>query len=295
MTDTIQHPDTLQRFLFDGTPVRGALVRLDAAWQEVLSRRDYPTPIRSALGELLAAGQLLAANLKFDGTLVLQLQGKGALKVLVVECNADRTVRATAKWEGEVADVGLRDLVGEGGVFVITLDPKNGNDPWQGIVALEGGSIAEMLSHYMQRSEQLDTWMMLAADGTTAAGVLLQRLPDGHGDADGWPRVQMLAETLQREELLGLDADVLLNRLYHEEQVRVFDAEPVSFLCNCSRERVGEMLKMLGDEEVAEIVLEQGSVEIGCDFCNQQYVFDEDDISELFDYDVTETERQARH
>jgi len=295
MTDTIQSPDTLQRFLFDGTPVRGAMVRLDAAWQEVLSRRDYPAPIRSALGELLAAGQLLAANLKFDGTLVLQLQGKGALKVLVVECNADRTVRATAKWEGEVADVGLRDLVGEGGVLVITLDPKNGNEPWQGIVALEGGSIAEMLSHYMQRSEQLDTWMMLAADGKTAAGVLLQRLPDGHGDADGWPRVRMLAETLQREELLGLDADVLLNRLYHEEQVRVFDAEPVSFLCNCSRERVGEMLKMLGGEEVAEIVLEQGSVEIGCDFCNQQYVFDEDDVRELFDYDVTETERQARH
>ncbi|MDN0073805.1 Hsp33 family molecular chaperone HslO [Crenobacter sp. SG2303] len=295
MTDKIQHPDTLQRFLFDGSPVRGALVRLDAAWQEVLSRRDYPAPIRNALGELLAAGQLLAANLKFDGTLVLQLQGKGALKVLVVECNADRTVRATAKWEGEVADVGLRDLVGEGGMFVITLDPKNGNDPWQGIVALEGGSIAEMLSHYMQRSEQLDTWMMLAADGETAAGLLLQRLPDGHGDADGWPRVQTLADTLTREELLGLDADVLLTRLYHEEQVRVFDAEPVSFLCSCSRERVGDMLKMLGGEEVGDIVLEQGSVEIGCDFCNQQYVFDEDDVRELFDYDVTEAVRQARH
>ncbi|UTH73676.1 Hsp33 family molecular chaperone HslO [Chromobacterium sp. IIBBL 290-4] len=290
-----QH-DTLQRFLFDGAPVRGALVRLDGAWQQVLSRRAYPEPLKAILGEMMAASVLMAANLKFDGSLILQIHGTGALKLAVVECNNDRTVRATAKWEGELDDKPLAELLGAGGRFILTLEPRlDKNQTWQGIVALEGQSVGEMLENYMLRSEQLETTLSLASNGQTAAGMLLQRLPEGHGEAEGWNRVRMLGRTLKSEELLELGAEDILHRLYHEEQVRVFEQETVSFNCNCSRERVGNMLTMLGGQEVGEVILEQGSVEIVCDYCNQHYVFDEEDANHLFDFDVVGAVREARH
>lgn len=290
----VQHPDTLQRFVFEHAPLRGAIVRLDDSWQQVLTRGDYPAPIRKALGELMVAGALLSANIKFEGTMVLQIQGTGALKMLVVEANSDRTMRATAKWTGEIADASLAQLLGEGGTFVITLDPEYG-EPWQGIVALEGDSIAQMLTHYMQRSEQLDTLLQLEADEQVAAGLLLQRLPDGHGDPDGWDNAVALAETLKRNELRQLDGEDILYRLFHRETVRLFDREPIVFACSCSRERVADMLKMLGGEEVGEVVMEQGSIEVACDFCKQRYVFDEQDVSELFEMNVVEAVREARH
>ncbi|KZE25374.1 molecular chaperone Hsp33 [Crenobacter luteus] len=291
----MDHKDTLQRFLFDGAPVRGALVRLDDTWRQVLDRRAYPAPVARVLGEMMAASQLLSANLKFDGTLVMQLQGTGPLRLAVVEASSDRGERATAKVHGDVAeDTSLAELVGTGGQFVITLEPAQG-EAWQGIVALEGDSLAQMLMNYMGRSEQLDTYLKLACDGDSAAGLLLQRLPDGHGDPDGWPRARALAETLADDELLALAPAEILHRLYHEETVRVFEPEATRFACNCSRERVGEMLKMLGGEEVGDIVLEQGSVEIACDFCNQRYVFDDADVKELFQFDVVGAVRDARH
>jgi molecular chaperone Hsp33 len=286
--------DTLQRFLFDNAPVKGALVRLDASWQQVLTRHSYPQPVAVLLGQMMAASVLLAANLKFEGTLVMQLHGHGPLRLAVAEANSDQTVRATAKFADVPEEASLKELLGEGGRFVITLDPKEG-EPWQGIVALEGNTLAEMLMHYLSRSEQLDSYLQLAADGETAAGLLLQRLPEGHGDAGSWQHVLTLANTLRNEELLGLDAAEILHRLYHEDEVRVFDPQPVGFACTCSQERVGGMLKMLGGEEVGQILVEQGSVEIACDFCHQRYVFDEEDVNELFDYDVVEAAREARH
>ncbi|WP_028534788.1 Hsp33 family molecular chaperone HslO [Paludibacterium yongneupense] len=290
-----QH-DTLQRFLFDGAPVRGALVNLEGAWQQVLARREYPRPLKTVLGEMMAAAVLLAANLKFDGTLILQLHGTGALRLAVVECNHDRTVRATAKWEGDLPDLPPAGLLGEGGRFVMTLEPKlDKAQTWQGIVDLEGDSVGAMLENYMRRSEQLDTRLILAGTDHNVAGMLLQRLPDGHGDPDGWNRMSTLASTLTGAELLELPALTLLGRLFAEETVQVFDAEAVGFACTCSRERVGDMLKMLGGQEVGEVLLEQGSVEIACDFCNQRYVFDEDDANELFQFDVLAAVREARH
>ena len=258
--------DVLQRFLFNEAPVRGALIRLDHAWREILSHHTYPPRLRNLLGELLAAGALLAANLEFDGTLI----------------NADHTLRATARWDGELDEcASVEALLGQG-QFVITLDPRNGSQPYQGIVALEGNSVAAMLEHYMLRSEQLDTRLMLASDGEQAAGMLLQRLPDGHGDADGWPRVQALAETVSADELLTTPADTLLYRLFHQESVQCFEPASLNFACTCSRERVAGMLQMMGAEEVASVIEEQGSVEVQCDFCNQRYVFDEDDAAGLF-------------
>lgn len=290
-----QH-DNLQRFLFDGAPVRGALVRLDGAWQQVLARHAYPAAIRNVLGQMLAAGSLLAANLKFDGTLIMQLHGKGKLRLAVAECTNDRTVRATARYDQDVADAPLAELLGEGGTFVLTLEPKDG-EPWQGIVALEGDSISAMLESYMQRSEQLDTRMLLTCNDDTAAGLLLQRLPDGHGDPDAWQHLTVLANTLQPDELLTLDALTILHRLYHEDAVRVFEPQDVTFGCNCSQERVSEMLKLLGGQEVGEAVLEQGSIEVACEYCGQRYVFDDEDVNQLFGMDVVAAvrEEQARH
>jgi molecular chaperone Hsp33 len=268
-------PDSLRRFLFEHEPIRGEIVRLDASWQSVLQRHDYPVVLRDLMGELCAAATLLAATLKLKGSLVLQIHGHGAVKLLVVECTGDLEVRATAKWEGELTHGTLQDLVGEGR-FVITLDPKDGNQPYQGMVSLEGNSVAELLEHYMTRSEQLETRLWLAADGKQAAGMLLQKLPEqGEAkDADAWSRATQLADTLKPEELLHLPAGELVHRLYHEEDIRLFDPQPVVFRCSCSRESVARMLRMVGRAEVDAILAEHGHIEVHCEFCNQRYVFD---------------------
>ncbi|HLY97180.1 MAG TPA: Hsp33 family molecular chaperone HslO [Sideroxyarcus sp.] len=276
-------PDFLRRFLFEHAPIRGEIVRLDAVWQSVIERHDYPSVLRDLMGELCAAAVLLAATLKLQGAMVLQIHGKGALKLLVVECSGDLELRATAKWEGDLSHGTLQDLVGDGR-FVITLDPKDGNQAYQGIVALEGDSIAEILQNYMTRSEQLETRLWLAADGQRAAGMLLQKMPEQGEpqDADAWERVTQLADTLKPEELLTLPAGELLHRLYHEEDIRLFDAQTVAFRCTCSRESVAQMLRMLGRAEVDAVIAERGDVEVHCEFCNQRYVFDRVDTDAVF-------------
>jgi molecular chaperone Hsp33 len=287
-------PDSLHRFLFENAAIRGERVRLDDSWRTILERHDYPPILVQLMGELTAAAVLLAATLKLEGSLILQIQGKGAIKLLVVECTGDLQLRATAKWEGELHGT-LPELVGEGR-FVITLDPKTGVQAYQGIVALEGKSVAEILEHYMSRSEQLETQLWLSADENGAAGMLLQKLPEKESqDADAWPRVTKLAETLHRDELLQLSTRELLHRLYHEEDVRLFDAQPVSFHCGCSREKVAAMLKMLGREEIDSILLEQGKVEIHCEFCNHRYEFDPVDAALVFTDSIPPAASQTRH
>ncbi|MEJ5210839.1 MAG: Hsp33 family molecular chaperone HslO [Burkholderiales bacterium] len=277
MTDS----DTLQRFLFEGAAVRGELVRLDATWRAVLARHDYPPAVARLLGEMMAACALLAATLKFRGAVMMQIQGSGPLRLAVVECSAGLALRATAKWEGTPTG-DFAKLVGPGR-FAITLDPRDGGATYQGIVAVEGGSVAEALEHYMARSEQLDTRLILAADDRVAAGLLLQKLPGRASlDADAWNRLTRLAATLTQAELLRLPFRDILHRLFHEEDVRLFDAEPAHFACSCSRARVADMLRLLGPEEVRAIVAEQGRVEVTCEFCNQRYVFDSVDAEQLF-------------
>jgi molecular chaperone Hsp33 len=287
-------PDALHRFLFENAAIRGERVHLDAAWRTVLERHNYPPILLQWMGELSAAAVLLAATLKLQGSLILQIQGKGAIKLLVVECTGDLQLRATAKWEGELHG-DLAQMVGDGR-FVITLDPKSGAQAYQGIVALEGGSVADILQHYMARSEQLETRLWLAADEHGAAGMLLQKLPEQEShDPDAWDRVTKLGETLKREELLQLPTLELLHRLYHEEDVRLFEAQPVSFHCGCSREKVAAMLKMLGREEIEGIVEEQGRVEIHCEFCNQRYEFDPVDAAMLFTEGISPHVGETRH
>jgi molecular chaperone Hsp33 len=303
--------DELHKFIFEGLPVRGMLVRLGASWREVQARHAqqgaYPPPVRMLLGEMAAAATLMQANIKFDGALVLQVFGDGPVKVAVVEAQPDLSYRATAKVVGAVQHearlAAMVNLKGKGRC-AITLDPKDrsgGAQPYQGIVALHGDdgaplqAIAEVLEHYMLQSEQLDTRLVLAANEQLAAGLLIQRLPfEGEGNLErahredeiglneAFNRISHLASTLTREELLTLDADTVLRRLFWQEDVRRFAPLAPRFACTCSRERVRNMLRGLGREEVHSILAERGDVEIGCDFCGTQYRFDAVDVGEVF-------------
>lgn len=273
--------DVLERFLFEEAPVRGEIVQLDNALKDVLARHPYPAPLARLIGELMAASALLTATVKLEGSLVMQLHGSGTVKLIVVECASDMTMRATARWDGEVADVSLAELLGHG-KFIITLDPDEG-ETYQGIVGYEPGqSVAQIIENYMLRSEQLETRLWLACDGERSAGLLLQKMPDGTGDADAWERVQHLAGTVRDQELLTLEAEEMLYRLFHEETVRVFDPVTPVFACACSREKVGGMLRMVGREEIDGLLAEQGKVEVGCEFCNARYEFDAVDVAQVF-------------
>jgi molecular chaperone Hsp33 len=288
--------DTLQKFMFENSLVRGELIEISDAWQQVQSRRTYPSVVSAILGEMMAAASLLSANLKFDGTIIMQIHGDGPVQLLVAECDATLRLRATAKLreDAEISEqAGLHELVNANGEgrFAFTLDPTDkqpGQQAYQGIVALEGESVATVIENYMMRSEQLDTRLWLAADDKVARGLLLQKLPDDGGkitplaDADVWNRTVTLASTLNQQELLGTDIMTLLQRLYWEETVRVFDPRHPTFHCGCSREKVGNMLKMLGREEIDSALADLGKLDINCDFCGQDYLFDPVDCMQLF-------------
>lgn len=287
--------DSLQRFLLESTPVRGEIVHLDATWRAVLERRRYPAPLQSLLGDMMAAAALLSAILKFEGSLIMQMQGNGPVQLLVVEATSEHTLRATAKWEGELVQGNVTELLGAGR-FVISIVPSGGKQTYQGIVAIEGDSIAQVLEHYMAKSEQLETRLWLASDSQQAAGMLLQKLPAAPTqDEDAWNRAKQLGETIRREELLSLPAREIIRRLYHEEDVRVFESRPVAFRCSCSRERVTSMLRLLGHDEVKSIIAERNTVEVDCEFCGRHYTFDAVDAEQVFAADVITRPQPTKH
>ncbi|NOT15923.1 MAG: Hsp33 family molecular chaperone HslO [Methylotenera sp.] len=292
---TFTHTDQLKRFIFENSAVRGNHIQLESTIQEALAHHAYPLVLRNALSQLMVASALLAATLKMQGSLVLQIQGRGKLKLLVVECTAQLEMRATAKWSGEIADESFIELLALG-QFVITLDPKDGKQTYQGIVPIEGQSIAEILQNYMQRSEQIETRIWLSNNSTRAAGMLLQKLPEQlEQDADAWNRICHLADTVTENELLDLDAESLLYRLFHEENVRVFEAQTARFKCSCSRQNVGNMLRMLGAEEIHSILAELGKIEVHCDFCNTAYAFDAVDATQLLTTETIITASAVAH
>ena len=300
--------DTLLRFLFHDAPVRGEVVRLQASWRQMVANHRYPAPVARLLGEMTAAAALLAANIKFDGALILQIQGNGPVRLLVVEVQPGMRLRATAKLR-ETAVIGedatLQQLTNPNGEArcAITLDPtgrRPGQQPYQGVVPLAGETIAEVLENYLRQSEQTESRLWLAADESAAAGVLLQKLPQEGGaakpDVDAWQRAGALTATLTREELLTLEAEALARRLYWEERLEHFPPAAPRFECNCSRERSGRMLLALGREEVESILAERGDVEITCDFCNARYAFDAVDVGQLFASGATrEADASTRH
>ncbi len=315
----------LHKFLFDGLPVRGMIVRLTDAWLEILARRAsnsatgaYPPPVAELLGEMTAAAALMQSNIKFNGALILQIFGDGPVKVAVAEVKPDLSLRATAKVVGELPDdARLPDMVNvtNKGRCAITLDPKDrvpGQQPYQGVVPLFGdsgeklGKLSDVLQHYMLQSEQLDTTLVLAADDKVAAGLLIQRLPvKGVGNLEGtsqrdidqgnadqiglnedYNRISILASSLTRDELLTLDVDTILRRLFWEEKLLRFEPHAgllgPHFECTCGRDRVASMIRSLGVEEAESILAERGDIEVGCDFCGKQYRFDAVDAAQIF-------------
>ncbi len=282
MPESLDRPhDSLERFVFEDAPIHGRIVHLDATWRAVLERRNYPEPVRNLLGEMMAASALLTATLKFEGRMIMQVKGDGPVQLLVVECSSERAMRAIAQWEGDVPNGTPSELLGNGRL-VITIDPA-GKERYQGIVELEGESIARILEGYFERSEQLATRLWLAADNNQAAGMLLQKLPDKDSpDHDAWNRATQLGSTLSREELMALPAKDILHRLYHEEDVRLFQRVPVSFRCTCTRIRVENALRMLGEPEIRSILTEKGQVDVDCEYCGNHYEFDAVEVEELF-------------
>ncbi len=326
----------LQKFLFDGLPVRGQVVKLTTPWQEILARRahnattgPYPEPVAQLLGEMTAAALLMQANIKFNGAVILQIFGDGPVSLAVVEVQPDFSVRSTAKVNGEIAATALlSDLVNVNnqGRCAITLDPLDrlpGQQPYQGVVPLfdDAGqplqSLAAVLSHYMLQSEQLDTTIVLASNAQQAAGIMVQRLPvqgennlqgsrygqaneDQIGHNEDYNRIAHFTASVKPEELLNLAPEQLLHRLFWDEPLQRYPAltgdQGPSFRCRCSRERVSTRLQSLGRQEVEETIAQTGQVEVGCDFCGQNYHFDPIEAAQLFaDPAVVITPSQIRH
>ena len=277
--------DAITRFVFERAPVRGAWVTLDATSRAILDSHPYPPALRRVLAELLAASTLLASTLKFEGSLIVQLQGSGPVQLLVVECNDALELRATAQWDARRTaafgpDATLAELAGGAtqGRLVITLDPKGNGTLYQGIVTLETTSVASLIEHYLATSEQLASRLVLATDAGRAAGLLVQRLPGaaprGTGPDDTWTRASDRMSQLDPVVLLAPgSAQSLLAHSFPHDDVRVFAPKRVAFRCSCSRERVERALRIAGMAEIESILAERGDVEVTCEFCNRSYVF----------------------
>jgi molecular chaperone Hsp33 len=286
--------DSLHRFIFEHYPIRGHLVHLDASWRALIEHRDYPDAIRTTLGETVVAALLLAATIKFQGVLSLQLQGAGPVHLLLAQCTGGLGVRGLARYRedsGAAVAGGIADLIGAGNLTV-TLESDDGSQRYQGIVPITGERLADSLQIYFENSEQLPTRLWLYADEHGAAGMLLQRLPgaaapgaavaDPAAVDDAWRRVQLIGATLTSAELRTLADAQILHRLFNEDDIRLFEPAPVYFRCRCSRERVSGMLQGLGEAETRSILTERGEIEVRCDFCNRGYVFDAVDVAQLF-------------
>jgi molecular chaperone Hsp33 len=300
--------DCLHRFLFEHYPIRGHLVHLDASWRALLEHREYPVAIRDTLGEAVAASVLLAATLKFDGTLSLQLRGQGPMHLMLAQCSSGLGVRAVARYQEASEHRDLTALSGQGHLTV-TLENDDLSQRYQGIVPLSGERLADCLRGYFESSEQLPTRLWLHATGSGASGLLLQRLPEDAVQArpggvpqvhaaeieDAWRRVQLLADTLRPEELEALRDREILRRLFAEDDVRLFESAPVFFRCRCSRERVVAMLRGLGADEVRSVLAERGNVEVRCDFCNRAYPFDAVDVEQMLAEGAAADTSDTRH
>jgi len=281
--------DKIHRFLIDESNVRGEVVQLEASWQALIATTEYPAPVRQMLGEAYAAVALLSATIKYKGTLVVQVNGGKPLNLLVVQSTSEGHLRGMARWSGDVDAVPatVKDMFGTDATLVITVQPEEGQgERYQSIVNLEGKTLSECLTAYFEQSEQLKTRLELAVGEKSVAGLLVQKLPGEAKDADGWNRASMLAETIQHSELLDLSVEVILNRLFNQEVVRLFKGDDLRFKCSCSQKKVEDMLIGLGKEESEATMKEQGNIEIDCDFCNTHYTIDEVDLARIFSESV---------
>jgi molecular chaperone Hsp33 len=294
MPSAVPPRDEVRRFIVENRPVRGHWVHLEGAWRELRAHREYPQPVRELLGQAVAASVLLAATLKFRGQLTLQLQGNGAVSLLVAQCTHDFRLRAVARYDQESVEgfaaaekAIFRHLVGSEGRFAVTIEADERNMRYQGIVPLSGDSLAGSLEAYFARSEQLPTRVLLAADDDRGAGVLVQKLPEDAAADDAqvreiWAQAERGIGRLSRDDLLQCPVEELLGRGFSDHDMRLFRGAPVQFECRCSHGRVTSLLRALGPEEVRDVLREQGSVTVTCEFCHRPYRFDEGDVQALF-------------
>ncbi len=280
----MQRSDTLQRFLFENSHVRGIFIHLGNSYQTTLRRYNYPAEVGQQLGQALVASSLLSSTIKFDGSLIMQTQSSGAINMLVAQSNNQRQIRGLARWQEALLAEKPNNLYGDGHM-TITIDNKN-DDRYQGIVDISDGSLARAIENYFKQSEQIQTHIWLAADAEQAVGMLLQHLPGKALNQDLWKRIEALSTTLTDEEMLALSTEEILFRLFHDEEVRLFDAEPISFRCSCSRDKVTDVLRALGPDEAHDIIKQEKKISVSCEFCNQQYEFDRIDAEQLFASDV---------
>jgi molecular chaperone Hsp33 len=274
--NTMIEQDFLRRFLFEELGVRGEWVNLTTSWQAAKQHQHLSAVEQQLLGQALVAVVMLSATIKFTGSMILQAQGDGDITTLVAQSTDERKIRGLLRSRGEVIAGSLESMFGQGRL-VLTIDSGNAK-PYQGIVPLQGEQLATALESYFEQSEQLNTRLWLFANDTHAAGLLLQELPAQAGDEADWQRIEMLANTITEAELLELDCETLLYRLFHEEKVRLFDAEAVEFECSCSRQKIEKTLRAMGREELEELLKERGSVEVICEFCSEHYQFDKVDV-----------------
>lgn len=276
--------DILYRFLLEHAQLRGVLVHLNSSWRQVRDRADYPPAIADLLARALTASALFTGNIKFEGSLSIQLKAAGALNLLFAECSHDGRLRGLARWQPDLADdFRLTAAAGEP-LLAITIDNAVTGQRYQGLVPIDDDDPGVLFERYFERSEQLPTRVLLAADGERCAGLMLQQLPanERNGDPDAWNRSGHLLATVSPEELLGLEPERLLLRVFHEESVRVLATQPLAFGCRCSRDRVAGMLRTLGRDEAVASVQADGRIEVTCEFCNTRYHFDAVDVEQVF-------------
>ena len=283
--------DLLHRFLFEHLPIRGHIVRLDASWRAAIEHQEYPRAVSDALGQAMAASVLMAGSLKFEGRLSLQIEGAGALRLLLAQCTHRHAIRGVARHQGVPAEAqGIAELCGRG-QLAITIEQEGRTDSYQGVVSLEQPELSACLEQYFERSEQLPSRLLLVSTPARATGLLLQRvatggsgevgMPDVDAD-DAWRRIGLLAATLSPTELLQLPCRELLQRVFPEDDIRLFTGTPVWFQCSCSRERVAGILQSLGEDELQALLRERDDVEVRCEFCNRAWHFDAVDVASLF-------------
>ena len=285
--------DLLRRFVFEDLGVRGEWVKLTTSWQGAKQHQQGPQNAQLQLGQAFAAVVMLSATIKFNGSIILQAQGDGDFKALVAQSTHDRKIRGLIRSNDHVPVGSLETMFGQGRL-VLTIEPDNAQ-PYQGVVPLEGRNLAAALQTYFEQSEQLNTRLWLFADETRAAGLLIQELPAQNSDKADWERIEMLADTVTEREVLELDCENLLYKLFNEEQVRLFDAEPVAFQCACSRSKIERTLRALGREELEGILQERGSIEVGCEFCGEHTLFDSVDVETLLSDENVVNQSETTH
>jgi molecular chaperone Hsp33 len=285
--------DILRRFLFEDLGVRGEWVNLTASWQEAKAHQQNNTVTQSLLGQALVAVVMLSATIKFKGSLILQAQGDGDIKTLVAQASDERKIRGLVRSNADVTAGSLETMFGQGRL-VLTVDAGSAT-PYQGIVPLQGENLATALESYFVQSEQLNTRLWLFANEHHAAGLLLQELPAHDGHKTDWQHLEILANTLTEQELLTLDCETLLYRLFHQEKVRLFEAETVAFECSCSAQRIGRTLRAMGKEELDSILQERDTIEVTCEFCSQHYQFDKVDIAALLQDENSSNNSETVH